>query len=138
MLTSLLVAAGLAGCLAATEAADRPPPPASAAPGLSCPAPCVIAIDTGSVRWEPSVAVNPTNPLHIVASSQDQTRAAGRLPHSWGLSHVTLDGGATWQTMRLPGGPGGDPTHPLSRYTFMDDSTVAFLPDGTLLWAATM
>lgn len=124
----------LAGCA-------TPPPKAPADPSpptlvVSCPAPCVRSIDSG-VRWEVSVAVDPGDPLHIVASSHDQadhnfTGASG----SWGLSHVSFDGGGNWTTVRLPGGSRGDPTHPLFRYSWMDDSTAAFLADGTLLWSA--
>ena len=130
-----LLAAALAGCLAGAGP-DAPADAAGAPPRLSCPEPCLRPVDAG-VRWEPSVAVDPLDPRHLVVSSQDQTPdPVTRAPRSWPLSHVSFDGGATWTTTRLPGGPSAPPTHPLFRYHAMDDSAVAFLPDGTLLWSA--
>lgn len=130
----LLVVLALTGCLgsgreAGAEAAEVAPTPA-------CREACAVVIDTGA-PWEPAVAVDPTDPLHVVASSQDQSPSSETgMVRSWGLSHVTFDGGLTWETVRLPGGLEGDPAHPLFRFGWMDDSAPAFLPDGTLLWSA--
>ncbi|HVL87547.1 MAG TPA: hypothetical protein VM681_06035 [Candidatus Thermoplasmatota archaeon] len=124
----------LAGCL------SGPPPPAGpgdddSAPrwALSCPPPCVRAVDDSAQRgaWEPHVAVNPLDPLHIVAGNTVGALGAERF---WLWAHVSRDGGRTWAATRLPGGPGADPSHPLAAHNAFADPVVAFLPDGTLLF----
>ena len=125
-----------AGCLGGPEATDGPSASTGAAPILSCPDPCARPIDAGA-RFEPAVAVDPLDPLHLVATSIDTTpdlRTGGE--GWWPLAHVSSDGGASWSTTRIPGGPSGDPRHPLSRYTAMGDPVPLFLPDGTLLLGA--
>lgn len=121
-------AGALAGCATDTPGATPETPVAPTA----CEAPCGVVIATGRL-WEPMVAVDPTDPLHLVASSHE--KGAGALGGtSWALSHVSFDGGLSWETHRLPGGPDAPPDHPLARATWMDDSVPVFLADGTLVW----
>lgn len=126
---ALALALLLAGCLASV-APTRDDAPAGA---LACAGPCGVVVETGRL-WEPMIAVDPTDPLHWVASSQVKAEDPARGGTSWALSHVTFDGGATWETRRLPGGSGVPADHPLATATWLDDSVPAFLPDGTLVW----
>lgn len=131
----VVVAALLAGCAGGAPGVGGVADDAAGAPLVVCPPPCLHPIDTG-IRWEPSVAADPTDPLRLVASSHDQPwDATGTQRASWALAHVSTDGGETWTTTRIPGGPSAPPTHPLSKYDMMDDAMVAFLPDGTLLYS---
>lgn len=66
---SMLVPLLLAGCLA-TPVPEGPDAPSTAVRALSCPEPCLRPIDAGA-RFEPAVAVNPKDPLHLVAASID-------------------------------------------------------------------
>lgn len=126
---AVAVASLSAGC--AAERAD--PPPVQGSGQLACGTPCGVTIATGRL-WEPMVVVDPTDPLHLVASSQEKLDDPTTGRGSWALSHVSFDGGATWETHRLPGGRDAPPGHPLATTTWMDDSVPLFLPDGTLVW----
>jgi len=131
----LLLAALLAGC------ATAPPPSPSPlhVPALSCVGPCDTVADAasnGDTRWEPALAADPTDPLHLVATSEEKWAAPAGDRYSWGLVHVSRDGGRTWATTPLPGGPRSPPGSPLWERGWMDDAVPRFLPDGTLLVAA--
>ena len=99
---------------------------------------------------EPHIAVDPTNPLHMIASSNDY----GSCCDEW---YTTFDGGSTWATGNIstePGGPtGSDPVtsfdtkhhvalHASLNYFFNDDFTqtcngdvvVSPSKDGGLNW----
>lgn len=127
---AVLVGLFLSGCLG-TEHADDP---VSEPPLLVCPEPCLRPVLTSDGwSWETHVAVDPEDPAHIVATSHDERGDRLARSYGWILVHVTFDGGATWETSRLPGGFSADPTHPLYRYQKTGDATVMFLTDGTVL-----
>ncbi|MEA3199762.1 MAG: hypothetical protein QOE90_1190 [Thermoplasmata archaeon] len=123
----------LAGCLGAPGAEVRPA--ANELPSLGCAASCRIAIDTtAGSGWEPHVAVDPRDPLHVVVATR--TQGSGDLPGTfmlWFDLHVTRDGGRTWNVTSLrytrPLGSSADPDAP----NVVGDPVLAFLPDGTLL-----
>lgn len=126
---TLLVALLLAGC-AATPPDAQDGEDAAPALALRCPEPCEVPIDTSDMRaFEPRVAAHPADPLHLVAVSE-QWDATGR---RWIHAHASTDGGATWSTVPLPGGPTAGPGHPLAACTYSFDPIVAILADGTVL-----
>lgn len=93
---------------------------------------------------ELSIAVNPMDPLNIIATGKDYTpSAAGQCV--WDGIYVTKDGGATWHNSNLVGSPwkaredvaaGRAPTlhETLSKFYCATDPVVAFGPDGTAYW----
>ncbi|MGB0652557.1 MAG: sialidase family protein [Thermoplasmatota archaeon] len=90
---------------------------------------------------ELSIAVNPLDPLNMLASGKDYTPSeAGDCV--WDGLYVTHDGGLTWANSNLPGSNWrllDDPTsyepHPqLSRFWCATDPVLAFGPDGTAYW----
>jgi hypothetical protein len=99
------------------------------ASGVSCVAPCLHEIATGGVRpWEPMIAVDRRDPLHVVVANTVFEGAAGTpVATSWIETHATTDGGATWRSMRL--------VAPSPAQDAMGDAFVTFLPDGTPLVA---
>lgn len=114
----------------------RSPGPTPVPPAVRCVAPCVRPIDDRDTRpWEPMVAANPLHPLHLVAGNAVWSDLAPGFRNSWLEAHVSRDGGASWEHVPLPGGPGAGPEHPLATMTAMGDAVVAFLPDGTALFA---
>src|SRR5262249_23786112 len=90
----------------------RPSPPASPPPALGALSPRVIsqaspiASCNGNgqlvdVPEEPSLSVDPRGPRHLMATWQQDRRAAGG---AFGLAiAVSRDGGATWRGSMLPG-----------------------------------
>ncbi len=94
---------------------------------------------------ELSIAVNPTNPLNIIATGKDYTQPyAGDCV--WDGIYVSHDGGATWKNDNLVGSPwkaradaaaGKTPElhQALSRFYCATDPVVAFGPDGSAYWA---
>lgn len=77
---------------------------------------------------EPALAVDPNDPLHIVASSNDYGTPNG---DAWVGYYVSWDGGLTWSRDLIPGYLGG----PVSELTGMDlsgDPVVCFGPEGNV------
>lgn len=126
----------LAGCIGpASETAD-PSGLLDALPSLACLSPCDVALEQGKgSASEPTVAVNPRDPLHLVAGSIQWEPLGPGVDRAWLVAHVSRDGGATWETRRLPGGLDVPPNHPLAGATQMADPWVGILPDGTVLYA---
>ncbi len=61
---------------------------------------------TNCSQHEPYIAINPNNPLNIVAASKDWRPADGNQKHIW--IYTTMDGGVTWanQGITYPVGSG--------------------------------
>jgi hypothetical protein len=108
LLPSLCFALLAAGLLAATPAAQDPP------------AHEVVRVTNAAALFpcEVSVAVNPTNPDHLIAVSM-QNGLKGKPPIS-DCAYVSTDGGKTWKTVVL--------ANPDQR--LQGDDVVAFGPDG--------
>lgn len=146
VLALLVLAPLVAGCV---QPPDDPAGLASAtlgAPGramLACfGAACNFeATTTNTEGNEVTIAVNPVNPLNIVAGAKDYTPAsAGECV--WDGIYVTVDGGATWVNHVIPGSPrllASDPGSFKPEYTSQfwctTDPVVAFGPDGTCYYS---
>lgn len=87
---------------------------------------------------EVHIAVDPTDPLHLVAVAKDYSlgpngdcRPGGAF-HVGSASYVTFDGGATWSVARVPAPypNGGAEPSPLA-YKCGSDPVAIFGPDGT-------
>lgn len=122
----------LAGCL--TPAAEQ-------SAQAVCGALCDLLATVGPERQanELSIAVNPLDPLNILATGKDYTPdEAGDC--TWAGIYATFDGGKTWTNQNVPGSPWkrlGDPTAPetmFTRYWCATDPVVAFGPDGRAYW----
>src|SRR5262249_8897389 len=80
---------------------------------------------------EPTIAVDPTNPLHMIASANDYQgtglNGGGQLQYTaYPRARVTFDGGQTWTTFAIP----------FNGYNFVVDPSVSFDADGTAYFAA--
>jgi len=129
----LFLAVVVAGCVQPSASLD--PAALLGAGGLVCGEPCDVAVErrAGSAS-EPALAADPGDPLHLVAGSIQWEPLGPDTDRSWLYAHVSLDGGATWETSRLPGGLDVPPDHPLFGATQMADPWVGILPDGTVLY----
>ena len=90
---------------------------------------------------ELSIAVNPSDPLNIIATGKDYTPdEAGDCV--WSGVYTTMDGGKTWKNQNVPGSPWkklGNPNAPVnpdfSKFWCATDPVLAFSPDGkTAYW----
>jgi hypothetical protein len=84
--------------------------------------------DLTASHTETSIAVNPTNPLNMIGSSNDHQavyNSSGGIVSLTGYAraHVTFDGGQTWTDNVVP--------FNTNLYTFCGDPGVAFDADGT-------
>lgn len=87
------------------------------------------------VEVEPSLAVDPENPLHLVGAWQ-QDRWSNGGANGIGTA-VSFDGGATWTTSTLPiGRCGGGTAANGGDYDRVTDPWVTFAADGTVFQAA--
>lgn len=109
--TALVLLLPLAGCLAGDDAPDTPPP-AEWTDQRATP--------EGRTASEVSLAVDPTDPDHVLAAANSEGGLGVYRSH---------DGGATWQAEHLVPedlfGPSG------ARFLNLGDPAVAFAPDGT-------
>jgi hypothetical protein len=88
---------------------------------------------------EPSVAVDPADPLVVVAGANDYCRQAvgGDV---WAGYYRSVDGGATWSNSLVPGYPGdespaGDASPTTGQCAAAGDPTQAFDAEGRLFYA---
>jgi len=93
--------------------------------------PNIRLTDVPQSNNEPHIAVNPTDPLNIVAAGNDYGTP---LEDAWVGFYTTVDGGKNWTRGLIPGYyETGDPKpgEPLWGYKGGGDPVVAFGPDGT-------
>lgn len=87
---------------------------------------------------EPSIAINPKDPLNLIAGANDYNLAmSDGYPFTrtvWTGVYVSKDGGHTWKQGWIPGYPGG-PVSSLTGQTDAGDAAIAFAPDGTAYYA---
>lgn len=131
----VVAAVVLAGCVGGAPAVEHPQGATPRTWSLLCPEPCPNLLDGGArAASEAHVAVNPTDPDHrVVAAVHHETPSPG--PARWIYVHASFDGGASWETSRIPGGPTAGPTHPLAGASLTVDGAVAVLPDGAAVVA---
>jgi hypothetical protein len=136
----LALTLALAGCLSPT----LPPAPGPAPPGdcdlaaLRTRAlgaqPCNVEVTTtNGPASEVSMALDPANPLRLVAGAKDATLADAPgcdVNNVWAGHYWSADGGRTWGNGLFPGHPGED-RGPLAAFTCSSDPVVAFGPDGS-------
>jgi len=90
---------------------------------------------------ETTIAVNPANPLNLVAGSNDYRDccivSAGTLRNDGsGWVYTSMDGGLTWANIKLPGiGSTGDPQGVFKKLTSVGDPTIAFGKNNTVYYA---
>ena len=90
---------------------------------------------------ETTIAVNPANPLNLVAGANDYRDccvvSGGTLRNDGsGWVYVSMDGGATWINQKLPGlGSTGDPQGVFKKLTSVGDPTIAFGANNTVYYA---
>jgi hypothetical protein len=87
---------------------------------------------------ETTIAVNPTNPMNLVAGANDYRVCCDftGLNDGTGWAYYSFDGGATWHNVQLPGltaETGGAGT--FQKLDSAGDPVVAFSPDGTVYYA---
>jgi hypothetical protein len=90
---------------------------------------------------ETAIAVNPSNPNNLVAGSNDYrdccVSSGGTLRNDAdGWVYTSLDGGRTWQNIKLPGvGISGDPNGVFKKITSVGDPAIAFGKNNTVYYA---
>lgn len=107
--------------------------------GAAPPAPgmqAMVTIDDGpGWAFEPTVAINPSDPAHLVAAAMKGYNDSLNVQQWWLTTYVSKDGGLTWSAAPLPGGMAAGPTHPLFAAGQIADPVLRFLADGTVLLA---
>jgi hypothetical protein len=100
------------------------------------------ALTTNSQGNEVTIAVNPRDPMNLVAGAKDYTREYTGGECVWDGIYVTKDGGRTWKDYNIPGSPWLLLTNrskfeltSASDYWCASDPVVRFGPDGTLYYA---
>ncbi|UCE74792.1 MAG: exo-alpha-sialidase [Methanomassiliicoccales archaeon] len=83
---------------------------------------------------EPGIAVDPNDPLHIVAGGNDYGTPNG---DAWVGYYVSWDGGETWFRDLIPGYLGG-PISPLTGFDLAGDPVVCFDSDGDVFISGLM
>ncbi len=90
---------------------------------------------------ETAIAVNPANPNNLVAGANDYREccivSAGTLRNDGsGYVYVSMDGGLTWQNIKLPGlGPNAGPIGVFKKVTSVGDPAIAFGKNNTVYYA---
>lgn len=125
----LLLAPGLGR---SEEPAEATPEGAAANAANAAYPPNVQVTTANGPANEVHIAVNPTNPLNLIAGAKDYTLGASTdcgVTRVWAGYYWSLDGGQSWGNGLMPGYPGGPPS-PLTGYGCSSDPVVAFDGDG--------
>jgi hypothetical protein len=122
----LLLGATLAASLILYEGRERGTGSSEEDTGLSFENVAVTDVDGNNN--EPSIAVDPNDPLHIVAAGNDYGTPNG---DAWVGYYVSWDGGKTWSWDLIPGYLGG-PLSPLTGFDLAGDPVVCFDSDGNV------
>lgn len=93
--------------------------------------PNIPVTDLDTANNEPALAINPTDPMNIVAGSNDYGTPSG---DAWCGYYWSNDGGETWGRDLIPGYD-GDRSSPLWRFAGGGDPVLTFAPDGTCYMA---
>lgn len=127
----------LAGCL--TTSQTLPLPGAGGVVQQVCaitnwadPCTALATTNRSPSQTEIDVAVNPTDPLNVIASSKDQDTLASHCV--WAVPSWTKDGGRTWTSVPIGGllaERQSDPTNPLALWDCITDPILAFDASGT-------
>lgn len=125
--TAVVVMVATAGCI-------EPLAPVEPAIQTCCPA-TRVTIAKADAFWEPMVAVDPDDAKHFVVATLETEPTSAATNDFWAVAYVTFDGGGSWTRSRLPGGPAGDPNHPLAPFTTLGDPTAILLEDNVVLFA---
>ena len=80
---------------------------------------------------EPHIAVNPLNPMNMVAGSNDYSSPKS---DAWVGYYWTFDGGKRWEQNLIPGYPSG-PVSALTGFEAAGDPVIAAGPDGEFYYA---
>ncbi|UCE37851.1 MAG: hypothetical protein JSW00_00990 [Thermoplasmata archaeon] len=88
----------------------------------------IAVTDVPENNNEPSIAVDPNDPLHLVAAGNDYGTPNG---DAWVGYYVSWDGGKNWSRDLIPGYFLG-PISPLSGYDGAGDPVVCFGPEGNV------
>ncbi len=80
---------------------------------------------------EPSIAVDPKDPKHLVAGGNDYNLGNT----VWTGVYVSRNGGQSWTQSWIPGYPGDPRVSGLTGQTAAGDAAIAFAPDGTVYYA---
>lgn len=88
----------------------------------------VAVSDTPEPNNEPSIAVDPNDPEHLVAAGNDYGTPNG---DAWVGYHVSWDGGETWSRDLIPGYRQGPPSE-LTGFEGAGDPVVMFGPEGNV------
>ena len=90
---------------------------------------------------ETTLAVNPANPLNIVAGANDYrdccVPSGSTLRNDGsGWVYTSMDGGVTWQNLKLPGlGFSGNPSGVFKKITSVGDPAISFGKNNTVYYA---
>ncbi|MDG6225538.1 MAG: sialidase family protein [Candidatus Thermoplasmatota archaeon] len=87
--------------------------------------------NTPEANNEPTIVVNPTDPLNIVAGSNDYGTPSG---DAWVGFYASFDGGQTWERGLIPG-YNGDRSSPLWLFQGTGDPVLAFASNGDVYMA---
>lgn len=135
----VIVAVLLVGTVTLTLATVKPPAKGSplnlpaGLPKVVCDPICDMEIRPGPEQVnEVDIAVNPTNPLNIVAAANDYAQPSGA---HWVGAYWSHDGGKTWDQQLLPGFPGSREISTLTGMGASGDPALAFDTKGNVYLA---